>query len=204
MKSKKEIQQVINSTSKGIPKQELTTINQTKLINPENKREYIMLSSFSKKIGNPEMEDYPVQLKSNAEYFADSSLTNFINQQAWLFLSSDTLINASTNFDSSKIKVIENGPGKIKCSIQNSGYKFLVLLQNNYPHWKVSIDGKKIIHTTAFKTFITIPIPDGNHLIEFNFNPVPIKKVLWVNIFILLLLSVLYAINSIRNRQLFK
>ncbi len=204
MKSKKEMQQVINSTPKGIQKQELTTINQTKLIEPENKREYIMLSSFSKKIGNPEMEDYPVQLKSNAEYFADSSLTNFINQQAWLFLSSDTLINASTNFDSSNIKVIENGPGKIKCSINNSGYKFLVLLQNDYPHWRVSIDGEKIIHATAFKTFITVPVPKGNHLVEFNFTPKPVKIAFWINISVLILLAILLSVKSIRNKKLFK
>lgn len=204
MKSKKEMQQIINSTQKGIQKQELTAINQTKLIEPENKREYIMLSSFSKKIGNPEMEDYPVQLKSNAEFFADSSLTNFINQQAWLFLSSDTLINASTNFDSSRIKVIENGPGKIKCSINNAGYKFLVLLQNNYPHWEVSIDDKKIIHYTAFKTFITAPIPDGNHFVEFNFNPKPVKIAFWINISVLILLAILLSVKSIRNKKWFK
>ncbi len=204
MKSKKEMQQVINSFPKGIQKQELTTINQTKLIEPENKREYIMLSSFSKKIGSPEKEDYPVQLKSNAEYFADSSLTNFINQQAWLFLSSDTTVNAVTNFDSSIIKVIENGPGKIKCFINSRGYKFLVLLQNNYPHWQVSIDGKKIIHATAFKTFIAVPVPEGNHLIEFIFNPKPVKIAFWINISVLILLAILLSVKTIRNKKLFK
>jgi hypothetical protein len=204
MKSKKEMQQVINSTPKGIQLQELTPVSKTNLITPENKREYIMLSSFSKKIGNAEMEDYPVQLKSSAEYFSDSALTGFINQQAWLFLSSDTSVNASASFDSSMIRVIENGPGKIKCSINNGGYKFLVLLQNNYPYWQVSIDGKEVNHFTAFKTFITVPVTDGNHIIEFIFNPKPIRTALQINIVILILLSVLLSVKNIRNRKLFK
>ena len=204
MKSKKEMQRVINSSSKGIQLQELTPVSKTKLITPENKREYVMLSSFSKKIGNPEMEDYPVQLKSSAVFFSDSVLTGFINQQAWLFLSSDTLINASTNFDSSLIKVIENGPGKIKCSISNSGFKFLVLLQNNYPHWQVLIDGKEVKHFTAFKTFISVPVTGGNHIIEFNFNPKPIRTVLQINFAILIFLLLLLCVKNIRNRSLFK
>ena len=204
MKSKKEMQQVINSSAKGIQLQELTPISKTKLITAENKREYVMLSSFSKKIGNLEMEDYPVQLKSSAAFFSDSVLISFINQQAWLFLSSDTLVNSSTNFDSSAIKVIENGPGKIKCIINNSGYKFLVLLQNNYPHWRVSMDGKEVKHSTAFKTFISVPISDGDHAIEFNFNPKPIRIALQINIVILILLLFLLCIKSMRNRSLFK
>jgi hypothetical protein len=150
------------------------------------------------------MEDYPIQLKSSAEYFSDSVLTGFINQQAWLFLSSDTLINASTNFDSSSLKVIENGPGKIKCSINSSGYKFLVLLQNNYPHWQVSIDGSLINHFTAFKTFITVPVSDGNHIVEFSFNPKRIKTALQINIIILILLSFCLSIKNIRNRRLLR
>ena len=204
MKSKKEMQQLINSSPKGIQLQELTPVSKTKLITPVDKREYVMLSSFSKKIGNPEIEDYPVQLNSNAAFFNDSILTGFINQQAWLFLSSDTLVNAFTNFDSSVIKVIENGPGKIKCSIHNSGFKFLVLLQNNYPHWQVSMDGKEVKHSTAFKTFISVPVTDGNHIIEFNFNPKPIRTVLQINIAILVLLLFLLSIKNTRNRRLFK
>jgi uncharacterized membrane protein YfhO len=163
-----------------------------------------MLSSFSKKIGNTEMEDYPVQLKSSADYFNDTAITGFINQQAWLFLSSDTSIDATTSFESSSIKVIENGPGKIKCSINNGSYKFLVLLQNNYPHWRISIDGKEIKHFTAFKTFIALPVSNGRHTVEFNFNPKPIKTALLINIFILILLLLLLSIKSTRNRRLFK
>jgi len=204
MKSKKEMQELINSSPKGIQLQELTPVTKTKLITPVDKREYVMLSSFSKKIGNPEIEDYPVQLNSNAAFFNDSILTGFINQQAWLFLSSDTLVNAFTNFDSSAIKVIENGPGKIKCSIHNSGFKFLVLLQNNYPHWQVSMDGKEVKHSTAFKTFISVPVTDGNHIIEFNFNPKPIRTVLQINIATLVLLLFLLSIKNTRNRRLFK
>jgi hypothetical protein len=204
MKSKTEIQSVINSSQKGILPQELIPVNETKFIQPGTKREFIMLSSYSKKIGHPKMEEYPVQLNSSEAYFNDSLLVNFINRQAWLFLSTDTTVNASTDFSPSSISILENGPGKIKCSVNNNGFKYFVLLQNNYPFWNVSINGNKQEHFTAFKTFITVPLEGGTHIVEFDFNPAPVKKVLWANGVIIALFIVALSLKNIRNKRLFK
>jgi hypothetical protein len=201
MKSKKEMQAVINTFPKGINKQELVPVDQTRLIQPQDRNEFIMLSSYSKKIGHPDMENYPVQLNSSIDYFSDSSLTHFINRQAWLFLSSDTTIAAQTNFDSASISVSENGPGKIKCTIHNNGYKYLVLLQNNYPHWKVRIDDKPVQHFTAFKTFIALPVNNGSYTIEFSFNPKPVKIALWINAVLMLLVLLLLTSKRIREKN---
>ena len=204
MKSKAEMQFVINSSPKGILPQELVPVNQTKFIQPANNREFIMLSSYSKKIGHPEMEEYPVQLNSSTAYFSDSVLMRFINQQAWLFLSTDTTVNSSTDFSPSSFSIIENGPGKIKCSVNNIGFKCLVLLQNNYRFWNVSIDGKKQEHFTAFKTFIAVPLAGGSHIVEFDFTPGPIRKALWINGAIMAIFLATLSLKNIRNKRLFK
>lgn len=204
MKSKVQMQQVINSIPRGIQLQELTPVRQTKFIEPDDKREFVMVASYSKKIGNPEPDDYPIQLNSNLHYFNDSALTSFINRQAWLFLSTDTTVNASTDFKTSSISVTENGPGKIKCVINNTGYNYLVLLQNNYRYWEATIDGNRSNHFTAFKSFITLAVPKGTHKIEFTFNPKPIKKALWINCFVMLALLLCLGNKNLRNKPVFK
>ena len=204
MKSRMEMQQVIESFPKGIQNQELVPVNQTKFIEPVNKREFVMLASYSKKIGHPFPEDYPVQLNSSIQYFGDSSLTIFINQQAWLFLCADTTLNTLTDFSASSITVLKNGPGKISCNVNNKGYNYLVLLQNNHPHWNVYSDGKKINHFTAFKTFIATPMSEGAHMIEFEFNPVPIKTALWISGAVVALFVLALFAKNIRDKRLFK
>jgi hypothetical protein len=204
MKSKKEIQQVISSTPKGILKQDLTPVNQTQFIPLEDKNELMLLSSYSKKIGHPAQEDYPVQLQSSKDYFNDSSVMRFINKQAWIFLSSDTIINAQTNFSDTAIQIIESGPGHIRCSINNTGFRYLVLLQNDYPYWKVMINKNNVTHFTAFKTFITIPVANGKNYISLSFEPILIKRALWLNCFVFIICLLVLGSAKWRNKKIFK
>jgi hypothetical protein len=204
MKSKKEIQQTISASGKGIQLQDLTPIKQTRFIPVEDKNELMLLSSYSKKIGNPEKERYPVQLSSSADYFNDTALTSFINRQAWMFLSTDTTINALTDFSDSSISVSQAGPGEIGCTVNRGIYKYLILLQNNYPYWHVTIDKNNAEHFTAFKTFIAIPLRYEKNRIQINFNPQPIKKALWINIAVLLICGIILSKEKWRNKKLFK
>jgi hypothetical protein len=204
MKSKKEIQQTINASQKGIQIQELVPVNQIQFISVEDKNELMLLSSYSKKIGHPEKESYPVELSSSADYFNDTALTNFINRQGWMFLSTDTTIDALTDFSDSSISVSQAGPGDIRCTVNRGIYKYLILLQNNYPYWHVSIDKMHVRHFTAFKTFIAIPLPYEKNRVQITFNPQPIKKALWVNVVILLLFGIVLSREKWRNKKLFK
>jgi hypothetical protein len=204
MMSKKEVESVINTFPKGIKHQDLVSIKDAKYISQEYESAFMLISSYSKKIGYLHPDQYPVQLNTNNDFSADKNLYEFIQKQPYLFLSTDTTINAITAFDSSKINVIRAGPGHIKCVIKNENYKWLILLQNNYKYWNVNSESKPTKHFTVFKTFIGIPIKPGVQKIEFRFEPRPIKLVLWFNIALLISALMLLIWPGIRNFMLIK
>jgi hypothetical protein len=184
-KSRREVQAIINSTAKGLHKPFQKSIKENEYIN--SKYDTIIGSAgfYSKQIGYATPLPYPVILKQTNQFFNDASLIKFINSQSFLFLSSDTLINSQTNFDSTFIKVTRFTPTITKVIVDNPGFQYLIFLQNNYPRWKVLLDGEPVRHFTAFKTFIGIPIPGGTHEVEFRFETRALKIILGINIFIL-------------------
>lgn len=204
MMSKRDVQAVINEFPRGIYAQELVSINNAKYIHPVDDQQFMLIASYSKKIGHPLPDQYPVQLNTNAAFISDSALFSFIKKQAFVFLSNDTTIQSVTNFDSANIKVENAGPGKISLVISNKDFKWLNLLQNNYKYWEVRIDGNPVTHYTGFKTFISVPIESGEHRVEFRFTPTPIKTAMWVNIVLLLLAILAVAIPGIASKRLFR
>ncbi len=204
MMSKKEVQAVINTFPKGINSQELVSINDTKYIDPSYESQFMLISSYSKKIGYHHQDQYPVQLKKNNDFCSKKTVFEFIKNQAFLFLSADTTINTATNFDSANINVIRSGPGYIKCIIRNNSYKWLTLLQNNYPYWQVKVNGKTVDHFTAFETFISIPVTIGKHEIEFCFEPKRIKFLALLNIGLLAAALLILSSSGFSKRQVFK
>lgn len=204
MMSKKEVQTIIQKFPKGIHQQELVSINNADYITPPDESQFLLIASYSKKIGSKMPDQYPVQLRTNDAFIDDKGLYDFIKNQSYIFLSNDTTVNTKTNFDSSNIQVQQSGPGLIKCTVINNDFKWLTLLQNNYKYWKVIVDGNLVSHYTGFKTFISIPLEKGQHEIEFRFNADSIKKFAWINIF-LLLAAISFAIYPrTGKRSLFK
>lgn len=198
MMSKQEVQRVINQFPRGIGKQPLVSINDAEYIRPAEENQFLLISSYSKKIGYIKPDQYPVRLRTDEAFESDSVLTGFIRNQSYIFLSSDTSINANTSFDSSLIKVEVAGPGYIKCTVTNDRFNWLVLLQNDYPYWKVFKDGKHISHVTVFKTFIGVPMEPGTHHFLFQFSPAPIRLAMWVNLGLLLfaVLACLFPVTA--------
>lgn len=58
-----------------------------------------------------------------------------------------------------------------KVTVWASGPGVLVLTDNNFPGWKVNVDGQPADVLTADYTFRGVPLPAGEHLVEFNFAP---------------------------------
>ena len=204
MRPKSEIQTVINTFPRGTQPQPLVAINDGKYINPAEEDQFLLISSYSKKIGSPHPDQYPVQLNNNIDFINDTSLYSFIKKQAFIFLSEDTVINTLTNFDSSRIQVISSGAGYTKCITRNEKYSWLTLLQNNYRYWEVRIDGEKVTHQTGFRTFISVPVEKGVHTIEFEFKPTMIKSIMWINLLLLLTSLVVICIPKLAGRKVFK
>jgi hypothetical protein len=189
---------------RGLHTQELQPLTQTKFLDSSLRNELWLLGSYSKKIGYPLEEQYPVQLTTTKKFFEDSALHDFINKQAFIFLSKDTIIGSQTNYDSTLIKAVKFGPGDLTVTVSNSNDSFLVFLQNNYPCWETWVNGKKETHFSVFKTFIGLPLKKGHYHIRFKFNPVVIRNVLKINIVIFVLGFIVLAIPRLKNKLLFR
>jgi hypothetical protein len=187
MASKKQIHEEMFVPPHGLFAQELTPLSKTVFLDSSLKEKFTLVGTYSKKIGYPQEEQYPVELNSTEQFYKDSALQRFIYDQSYIFLSTDTTITAKTNFDSSRIEIVEFGAGYLRLIIDNPGYHFITFLQNNYPYWQTFINGKITRHYTGFKTFISVPVERGRQEVVFKFNPSPIKKAIAINIVILLI-----------------
>jgi hypothetical protein len=199
MESKRTMDKKMTVEPHGIYPQSLVSLNQTAFLDSSLKNELWLLGSYSKKIGYPGEERYPVQLNTSNGFFKDTLLHDFINKQAFVFLAKDTTINSFTCLDSSIIKVSEFGPGHLKVIVNNSDYNFLVFLQNNYPYWEAFVNGKKISHFTVYKTFIGLPLRLGQQEVEFKFNPVPIRSALIASAIIFAFALFILCFPALRN-----
>jgi hypothetical protein len=202
MAGKKEMNDKMTVLPRGIHAQELQPLVKTRFLDPSLENELVMIGSYSKKIGYYKEEKYPVQLNTTKNFFEDTVLHSFINQQSFIFLSKDTTIGSETNSDPSVIHITRFGNGRLKLIVDNSGYHFITFLQNDYPYWETFVNKKKVNHFTGYKTFITIPLEKGKQEIEFSFNPAPVRKALWINIAIIAIGLVLLATPRYRNMRL--
>jgi hypothetical protein len=204
MASKKEMSQKMTMLPRGLHAQELQSLNQTKFLDPSLRNELWLLGSYSKKIGYPVEEQYPIQLNTTRKFFEDTALHDFINKQSFIFLCKDTIIGSQTNYDSTIIKPVEFGPGDLTVTVSNFNDSLLVFLQNNYPYWETWVNGKKESHFTVFKTFIGLPLKKGNNEIRFKFNPMVIRMALKINILVFVLGFIILAIPRLKNKLLFR
>jgi hypothetical protein len=203
MKSKGQINNEMTQFARGIFPQELQALYKTKFLDSNLKGQFIMLGSYSKKIGYPNEEQYPVELKSTQNFFGDSVLFRFISHQSYVFLSTDTTSTSETNFDPTSIEITKFAPGYLHVSVNNSKYKFITFLQNDYPYWQTFVNDKIVKHHTGFMTFISVPIEPGRNEVDFVFNPMPVKKAVIVNGGILLLALASLLSRRIGNTLLF-
>jgi hypothetical protein len=85
----------------------------------------------------------------------------------------------------------------IKIYAKTSDNGLLVFLQNKYPGWKASVDGKSVKIMSVNKIFMGIKIPKGKHYVDFRFEPNAIIKGFYISVtsfFVLIfyLITVLY------------
>lgn len=202
MKSKEQMHHEMIQGPRGLFAQELRPLRETASLDSTSRSDLLLLGSYSRKIGYPKEEQYPVELRTTLNYFNDTGLHAFISKQSYIFLSTDTSINAVTNFDSLKIRVDRFGPGYLSVKVTNDKFRFLTLLQNDYPYWQTFLNGKRVGHVTSFKTFISVPVERGTQQVVFEFRPALIRKAILINIAILLVGLLCLLVPQLRNRLL--
>jgi hypothetical protein len=98
---------------------------------------------------------------------------------------------------------LQFGPGYIKATISNKDYNYLTFLQNDYPYWTVKINGRENDHFTGFKTFLTTGIPAGDFVVEFIFDPYPIRWALRITVLFLVIGGVILLKRKWTHKLLF-
>ncbi len=74
------------------------------------------------------------------------------------------------------IKLINLKPNYLKYESNNSNDGFAVFSEIYYGNgWKTFINGKETTHMRVNYTLRGMPIPAGNHIIEFKFDPDVVK-----------------------------
>jgi len=202
MKSKRQIHHEMIQSPRGIVMQPLQPLSQTRFPDSTFENEFLLLGSYTKRVGFPNEEKYPVELRTTANYFSDSTVKAFVSNQAYVFLSSDTTLDAETSFDSSLIRVSEFGPGYLHATVENNKYRFITLLQNDYQYWQTFLNGKPVNHATSFKTFMSVPIEKGRQDVVFIFRPGPIRKAILINIAIIFIGLLSLFIPQLKSRPL--
>ena len=78
-----------------------------------------------------------------------------------------------------KIVSYENQAVTINASLIDSG--ILVLADSHYPGWKAYVDGRETQILKANHFFRAVALPDGDHVVEFKYDPMSFKIGAWIS-----------------------
>ena len=98
-----------------------------------------------------------------------------------------------------KIVRYENERVTIAASADNEA--ILVLADSHYPGWKAFVDGREEVIRRANLFFRAVPLPAGNHTVEFRYEPRSFTIGLVISVVTLIALAVVTAVFAFRSRN---
>lgn len=112
-------------------------------------------------------------------YMADSA-SNKVDKYS-LYADVDT-VDCAASESNAYATIASFTPNEIIANTRAEQPMYITLLQNYYPGWVCKIDGvpTKIIKSNF--TFITIKVPAGIHTISYNFEPLFVIPLMWLQI----------------------
>jgi hypothetical protein len=93
----------------------------------------------------------------------------------------------------------ENQAVTVQVSLNDSG--ILVLADSYYPGWKAYVDGKEEVIRRANLFFRAVPLPAGNHTVEFRYEPMSFKVGLVISVATVVVLSLVSIFFGVRQRK---
>jgi Bacterial membrane protein YfhO len=98
-----------------------------------------------------------------------------------------------------KIVRYENELVTIAASADNEA--ILVLADSHYPGWKAFVDGKEEVIRRANLFFRAVPLPAGDHTVEFRYEPSSFTVGLVISVVTLIALALVTALSAFRSRN---
>ncbi|MFI5153162.1 MAG: hypothetical protein ACHQET_07505 [Chitinophagales bacterium] len=189
-KSVAAIESYFSNLPKGIPMPSMQPIANNLPPNDEIEKVIGCWSYYAKEPGTPKPCDYPTELMSTRDYF-QSPLPTKVNQHPFLFVQNRAAGDLSLKYYS---------PTEILVETQFRNRDSLILLQNDYPHWKLQINGKPAEIDRKWISFMSCPIEEGNSLVKFYFQNRTLLIALLVFVCSLVLLIYLSIRENKRNK----
>ena len=182
-KSMNEVNKLLNRNVELFPLPTHSSITQNAANTIDTLQLYGSKLPFIKKVGRNDYYITPGNLSSQQNFYASAS-KNEVMAHALLYFenqSIDTEKKGTTLLSNNEINTIRNpitytsfSANTIVAQVQNNTPEKLVYLQNYYPGWQATIDGKNVPIEKVHQTFMAIQLNVGNHLIKFTYAPTAI------------------------------
>ena len=97
-------------------------------------------------------------------------------------------------------------PNELKVHVELPKASHFVYLQNHYPAWKATINGKIVPIQRVSETFMSVELPKGKSTVEFVFEPTNVIRAsfvsmaFWAGALVFLIVSGLQRFISNRNQ----
>ncbi len=121
-------------------------------------------------------------------------LATFANKQA--IVDTNTIDRKSYE----KITITAFNPNLLKAKVEAVKPGVLVLLQNYYPYWKATVNGKERLILETNDTFMAIPIDKGVSSVTFEFKPVKVIFAFYLSFGSLLLLIIFFTVLVVKQQ----
>jgi hypothetical protein len=202
--SAKELQKQLNQSPKGIPTPALQPISLNDTGNETITKTIGSWNHYNKQPGTLVRTYYPIQFRNEERLFS-KPVINHLSSKSFIFftpseyklITSKDSLSQLTNAQGSAIKILHFIPSYIKVNLKASVPGRITLLYQNYPHWKVFVNGKEIIKKSASDDFINTDIQSGgSYIIEYSYRPSVIKKCFLIGASILFVLILFISIKS--------
>ncbi len=90
--------------------------------------------------------------------------------------------NSIDTLSAQKMWVETFSPNELKLNAELPKKSHIVYLQNYYPSWQATVNGKVVPIDRVSETFMSVPLPQGKSTIEFQFKPTNVIRASFVSI----------------------
>ncbi len=142
---------------------------------------YRRATAFSTPMGDPE------EIDSFARILGSQRWTSFLLPRTYFELihsdipveklerafaiGSSTLLFEGPKGKAWRREVLDYNPNKLVVRIRNEGKGTLFWSDGYAPEWKATVDGKPVPISLAWGHFKSVPVPEGDHVVEFKYEP---------------------------------
>lgn len=200
------ISSILKKSPPGIPTPTLHPVKENDTISLLETRLIGDWSFYSKQPGAANTPLYPVKLINNYEYYKEAAKDSNIRitDMPFLYIANSIVDKKPVKTRSiSQQDIISYKTGEIHLKILSDSARFVVILQNFYPHWYYKTKGNIMPVQQAGISFIGVPLEKGVNDITVFFNPKGVKAGLLISALIILLFGVLLFLPKY-NRFTFK